>query len=530
MSNNKPVAQKTRTTEVAGKMYPQIQERNKRTCWHCNEPLVPGHNLRCKVKKALHVILMQGGDEEEDVLEEHELKKEQGFVTAPASPEESEVTPEDEQLMMISHHAVKGTTNHATFSLITSSGKRKAMILVDSGSTNSFMDYEFAVRSNCQLRYRPTKKVVVAGGGELCIDAVIETISYKIQGSIFENSFQILNLRSYDMILGTDWIYDHSPTGLDLKRRTLTINKGGRIVIFTDYTTPNKHYLVDFKLEKNMRKEVLGLLIQINLIQETDGQELKKLPQEILEILQQYANIFSEPRGLPPKRECDHSIPLKINTETPNIRPYRTPHHHRDAMEEIIKQLLESEEIRNSVCPYSSPTVMVRKKDGSWRMCVYYRQLNSMSIKNKFPMPIIEDLLDELHGAIIFSKLDLRSGYHQIRMVEEDIPKTAFKTHLGHYEYTAMPFGLTNAPATFQSLMNKIFALQLRKFVLVFFDDILIYSRNLTEHGEHLQLVLSILRKYQLAGKMSKCCCAMKEIGYLGRIISGTGVSTIPGR
>lgn len=172
--------------------------------------------------------------------------------------------------------------------------------------------------------------------------------------------------------------------------------------------------------------------------------------------MQQYAEVFNEPMGLPPKRECDHSIPLKSNAEPPNIRPYRIPHPQRDAMEDIIKQLLDSEEIRASVSPYSSLVVMVRKKDGSWRLCVDYKQLNPMTIKNKFFMPIIEDLLDELHGATIFSKLDLRSGYHQIRMVE-DIPKTAFRTHLGHYEFTFMPFGLTNASATFQSLMNHIF-------------------------------------------------------------------------
>jgi hypothetical protein len=152
-----------------------------------------------------------------------------------------------------------------------------------------------------------------------------------------------------------------------------------------------------------------------------------------------------------------------------NIRLYRLPHYQKDAMESIIEQVLKSEFIRHSFSPFSSPAILVKKEDGTRRLCIDYRQLDLHTIKNKYPIPIIEDLLDELNGANWFLKINLRSEYHQVRMSAEDIKKTAFSTHLGHYEFIVMPFGLTNAPSTFQSPMNNVLQKYLRKFVLVFY-------------------------------------------------------------
>lgn len=208
-----------------------------------------------------------------------------------------------------------------------------------------------------------------------------------------------------------------------------------------------------------LKKKAVGAVVILNNSnQDPPPHVVGKLPQQKAALVDEYADVFNDPDQLPPCRSMDHAIPLVDEGKIVNQRAYRLPYHQKNAMEEMVKQLLQAKMIRPSTSPYSSPVILVKKKDGTWRLCVDYRKLNSNTIKNKYPIPIIEDLLDELFGASVFSKIDLRSGYHQIRMKQEDVYKTAFTTHLGHCECVVMPFGLTNAPATFQTLMNTMLA------------------------------------------------------------------------
>jgi hypothetical protein len=187
--------------------------------------------------------------------------------------------------------------------------------------------------------------------------------------------------------------------------------------------------------------------------------------------------------------------------------------------------MLSKDLIRPSASPWGSPILFMDKRDGTIRLCVDYPKLNEVTIKNKYPLPKIEDLFDQLNGVKVFSKIDLHTGHHQLKVCESNIPKTAFTTRYGLFEYTVMSFGLTNAPAYFMNLMNKVFMKFLDKFVVVFIDDILVYSNTEEEHTEHLRLVLGTLREHQLYAKFSKCEFWLKEVGFLGHVISAGGVS-----
>jgi hypothetical protein len=227
---------------------------------------------------------------------------------------------------------------------------------------------------------------------------------------------------------------------------------------------------------------------------------------EDIRVVNEFPDLFPEDLpGMPPDRDIEFSIELIPGTAPISKRPCRMDVKDLAELKKQIEELLSKGFIRPSSSPWGAPTLCVDKKDGSRRLCIDYRSLNEVTIKNKYPLPRIEDLFDHMRGAKAFSKIDLRSGYHQLKIRVEDIPKTAFTSRYELYEFIVMSFGLTNAPAYFMYLMNKVFMEYLDKFVVVFIDDILVFSWSEEEHEEHLRLVLQKIREHQLYAKFSKC-------------------------
>ncbi|KAA0039461.1 Ty3/gypsy retrotransposon protein [Cucumis melo var. makuwa] len=499
--------------------------KEKGLCFRCNEKYSADHKCRLKEQRELRMFVVTEGREEYEIVEEEKEEKELGRI---------EVNEDITIVVELSINSVVGLNDPGTMKVRGKLLGEEVIILIDCGATHNFVSEKLVKKLILPIKETSHYGVILGSGAAVQGKGICEKLEVQLNGWKIVEDFLPLELGGVDVILGMQWLYSLGVTTVDWKNLSLSfVAEGKEVNIKGDPSLTRARISLKYMM-KNWEEKDSKFLIECRSLQvgAVEGDECCLLNTEgkglTSSIIKQFQDVFEWPKKLPPRREIEHHIHMKEGTNLINVRPYRYGFHQKEEMEKLIQEMLNSGVIRPSIDPYSSPMLLVKKKDGSWRFCVDYRAVNNATIPDKFPIPVVEELFDELCGATLFSKINLKSGYHQIRMADEDVEKTAFRTHEGHYEFLVMPFGLTNASTTFQALMNTIFKPFLRKFVLVFFDDILVYSRNEEEHALHLRKVLAVLRQHELYANQKKCHFAQEKIEYLGHVISGEGVAVDP--
>ncbi|GJR62315.1 putative reverse transcriptase domain-containing protein [Tanacetum coccineum] len=378
---------------------------------------------------------------------------------------------------------------------------RYATALFDSGADKSFVSTNFSTLIDIEpVELDTCYDVELADGKVVSTNNVLIGCTLNLLNRSFPIDLMVIELGSFDIIIGMDWLSRYDAAILCGEKKVRIPLEGKTLVIEGDRNNSRLKIVSCIKAQKYIEKGCELFLAQVT------EQESKEKRLEDVPVIRDFPEVFpDELPGLPPPRQVEFRI-------------------------DLIPELLEKGFIRPSSSPWGAPVLFVKKKDGSFRMCIDYRELNKLTIKNRYPLPRIDDLFDQLQGSSVYSKIDLRSGYHQLRIREEDIPITVFRTRYGHYEFQVMPFGLTNAPAVFMDLMNRVCKPYLDKFVIVFIDDILIYSKNKEEHGEHLKTILNLLRSEKLYAKFSKCDFWLDSMQFLGHVIDSSGVHVDPAK
>ena len=402
-----------------------------------------------------------------------------------------------------------------------------ASILFDTGADKSFVSHDFST-----LLELPTSKLLnpyaieLANGKLLEAKDVILNCTLSIEDHPFSIDLIPIELGSFDVVVGMDWLSAN-------RAEVLCYDKAIRIPLAEDETLlvqgerPGRELRIIscMKACKYLNKKCHAFLAHVTE-RKPEAKKMQDIP-----IVKDFAEVFPEDLpGVPPLRQVEFRIDLIPGAAPVAKAPYRLAPSEMQELSSQLQELLDKGFIRPSYSPWGAPVLFVKKKDGSFRMCIDYRELNKLTVKNRYPLPRIDDLFDQLQGSTFFSKIDLRSGYHQLRVQEDDIPKTAFRTRYGHYEFLVMPFGLTNAPAVFMDLMNRVCKPYLDQFVIVFIDDILIYSRTKEDHEQHLRLILELLGKEKLYAKFSKCEFWLREVHFLGHVINDKGIHVDPAK
>nr|XP_027120832.1 uncharacterized protein LOC113737890 [Coffea arabica] len=441
--------------------------RNNGLCFKCGEKFGQGH--QCKPG---HLNLLVTEEEEENEFED-------------AVGEQDESTGNPGQVMEMSLHALSEAMKRKTITLVGRWDGEEMLILVDTGSSDSYISSEKVIAFDIPYWLVEPFSVVVGNGACVTSKAICPKVTWGINQHQFCFDLKVMDLSGWDIILGVDWMTHYSPITFDFHQLTISLHNQGETIQLRGQAEDCDLDLIRGSDLRNFieykKKMCLALRMGHDKLPEESG-----MPAEVQEVLGNFHDVFQTPVELPPPKEIDHEIPLKQGAQAFKMKPYRYSHSQKGEIEKQVREMLQHGIIIHSNSPFASPVLLVKKKEGTWRFCVDYRRLNEMTIKDRYPIPNVDELINELAGSKYKSKLDLTSGYHQIRVKPKDTHKTAFQTHCGHYEFLVIPFGLTNAPATFQSLMNQIFEPYLRKFVLVSFDDSLVYSATLELHLEHL--------------------------------------------
>jgi hypothetical protein len=407
--------------------------------------------------------------------------------------------------------------------------------LVDSGAARDFVDTAFAHSVQlCGTPLHEPHAIVLADASRKEVHSVHPAVQL-VLGSYVDTilCFETCMGSQWDIILGRPWLHRLNPC-IDWRFDLLQFSHGGldhRLVGQRVSPQLDPPAVTPLQFKRLVRKPLTAQCVYLAVLKPVESPVQSESAVDVSAVLTQFNDVLGgipAEQPLPPERAVDHAIDTKPGQSPPNKGYIRLGPAQLEELQTQLSELLAKGYIRPSVSPYAAPVFFVKKKEGTQRAVFDYRALNALTVKNRYPLPRIDDLLDQLCGAKFFSKLDLQSGYHQIRVKPDDVPKTAFRTKYGHYEWLVMPFGLTNAPATFQALMNAVLRPYLDKFVVVYLDDILVYSATEEEHKQHLALVLQTLREHQLYAKAVKCEFGKTSLAFLGHVIGADGISMDP--
>ncbi|GJV96834.1 putative reverse transcriptase domain-containing protein [Tanacetum coccineum] len=411
---------------------------------------------------------------------------------------------------------------------------RYASILFDTGADRSFISTAFSSLINiAPTPLENSYDVELADGKIVEVDTILRGCTLNFLNHPFNINLMPVELGSFDIIIGMDWlvryhaiiICDQKLVHVPFGNETLVIRGDGS-------SQGNKTRLNMISCSKTHKYLLKGCHVFLaHIITKDIEEKSKKKRIEDVPVVRDFPEVFPEDfPGIPPTRQVEFQIDLIPGAAPVARAPYRLAPSEMKELSEQLQELSDKGFIRPSSSPWGAPVLFVKKKDGSFRMCIDYRELNKLTVKNRYPLLRIDDLFDQLQGSSVYSKIDLRSGYRQLRVREKDVPKTAFRTRYGHYEFQVMPFGLTNAPAIFMDLMNRVCKPYLDKFVIVFIDDILIYSKDEKEHKEHLKTILELLKKEELYAKFSKCEFWIPKVQFLGHVIDSRGIHVDPAK